>query len=135
MGFLDSLKELSMGQLVSRLYDSIKEFVSDVGEVLDDNREMTASRIEELREHIEKRLKGKENVEDNAALLKLIDLFAEDKAILEFIRYDAGEWLDFLDAIKQNLRESKMVAGDEKTLQEINALEESIKRLEAILRK
>ncbi len=94
---------LSLGDLISRLHSAILDFVNTIDETLRQNGELGMSDIRSLRDHIRVRLQKNEDIEDNKKLLKVLDLFATNKAVMELVREDAEEWLMFLDDIEKGL--------------------------------
>ncbi|MCL5430287.1 MAG: hypothetical protein M1504_02305 [Candidatus Marsarchaeota archaeon] len=129
----DGIKKLSLGELVSRLYNSIKSLSGDIGKLVGRNREMSLVELAELRKQIKERLdKGIERTE-NERLIKLIDLFREDKNAIELIKIEMDEWLSFLDAMKDHLDDVRKGATDEE-LKEIGKMKSDITRLQNILR-
>lgn len=131
---LESLKNLSINDLMGRLHRSISAASENVGRLTEKNREIPLAEIIELRNHIRHRLgEGEERLE-NQKLLKLVELFKEDKNALELIKIDLDEWVEFLDALKENLdRGLGSLSKDE--VKEIDKLRSDITRIQAMLRK
>lgn len=128
---LDDIRTLSLNNLISRLHDAVVEFVKNVGSIVQENKELAMSDIRDLREHISRKLANNEEVADNKKLLKLLDLFATDKAVLELIKEDAEEWVGMLEAIEERLesRGENITKGERREIDEINRLTSEIKRL------
>ena len=97
------VRGLSIGDLLSRLHSAILGFVGTLGETLSINSQVSTADIRELREHIRGRLQRNEDITDNQKLLKVLDLFATNKAVLELTREDADEWLRFIEDIERGL--------------------------------
>ncbi|MDE1873602.1 MAG: hypothetical protein KGI04_00575 [Candidatus Micrarchaeota archaeon] len=99
----EAFAKLSLGTLLEKLHGSLKTFANQVEGVVEQNKSMSLEEIGELREHVQRRLSSNEEVEDNKKILNLLELFSTDKAVLEVIRKNSGEWLRLLDAIEGNL--------------------------------
>ncbi len=129
----DHLSSISLGNLLNRLHESIVRFVHNVEEIVHENNNIKLAEIEQLREHIEERIKKGEDVADNERTLKIIELFLTDKYVMEFIKEDAGEWLDFINTLEHHLSEKKAVSGEDK--ESIDEISKNIVKLQEILRK
>lgn len=125
------IRELSLDGLFDKLHKLMSSLVGDVESVIEDNKEVGMSDIRDLREHISERLSKKEEIQDNEKILKLLNLFSEDKAVLEIIREDAQEWVELLEAIEQNIRSSgvDLTPRERNEIKEINRLTTEIKGL------
>ena len=134
---LESLKKLSLNELITRLHESIGSFSRNISKLTERNRELTLVDIIELRNHVKKKLEAHEESAENERLLKLIELFKDDKNALELARIDVDEWIDFLDAIKFHLEQSKgaLSKEEQEEIRDIEKLREDITRLQAVLRK
>ncbi len=134
---LESLKKLSLNELLSRLHESISGFSRDIGRLTDRNRELTLVDIIELRNHVKRKLEAHEEGAENEKLLKLIGLFKDDKNALELARMDVEEWIDFLDAIKFHLeqRRGALSAEEKEELKDMEKLRADITKLQAVLRR
>lgn len=131
---LESLKSFTLNELFDRLHRSIKAFVGSMSKINEMNSTISENDIAQLREHIKQRLTKNEDTDDNGKMLKLIDLFSTDKAVMELIKSDAEEWVEFLDAMKENL--DKTSEGATKTeLIEINKIKKDIDQLKFTIRK
>lgn len=125
------VRELSLDSLFDNLHRLMSNLVKDIDSVIEDNKEVGLNDVRELREHISSRLNKKEEIQDNEKLLKLLNLFSEDKAVLEIIREDAEEWVELLDAIEDNIRSSglPLTKSEQKEIKEIKRLTTEIKSL------
>lgn len=132
----DDLKHLSLGELFSRLHRAIVDFVDTLDETIEDNRQVGAGDIRELRQHISERLGKNEEIDDNKKLLKVLDLFANNSAIMELVREDADDWLDFIEAIEKQIQE-KGDAGKltKEELADIDKIKEMTSQIKAMIRK
>jgi transcriptional regulator of heat shock response len=125
------VRELSLDSLFERLHRLMSNLVKDIDSVIEDNKEVGMADVRELREHISTRLNKKEEIKDNEKLLKLLNLFSEDKAVLEIIREDAEEWVDLLDAIEESIRATglPLTNSEQNEIKEIKRLTAEIKSL------
>jgi hypothetical protein len=130
---LNTLKKLSLNELITSLHDLISSFSRGLGKIIQRNEELQTKDLDELREHIRARLDAGEEKADNEKLLKLIDLLKDDKNAFDLMSKDVSEWLEFLDAIEEHVGEGVMGlgAGEQKKLQE---LKEGLFELKEMLR-
>jgi ElaB/YqjD/DUF883 family membrane-anchored ribosome-binding protein len=128
---LEGLSKLSINKLVNMLREAISRVVNDLDKIVEENKSLSMTEINTLREHIEERLNRGENVKENEELIKLIDLFLTDKYVLEFIKGDSEEWLSFITAIRESVEAGKLKPGSEDGKDVMG----TIKELESILRK
>ena len=111
----ERFSSLKLGELFSKLHSSIIDFARDTSKVSDLNDSINTGTIDELRDHITERLNNNENIDENKALLKTLDLFVTDKAFIRLIKEDSEEWLGFLDAIQESLlRMDHNLSGEDK---------------------
>ena len=99
-----SLTNLSINELLGRLRSAILSFTESVDKVIEGNKRITASDITTLRKHVKDRLAKGESPAENAKILELLELFTTDKIVLELVREDAEEWLEFLDEIEHYIK-------------------------------
>lgn len=126
----NDLKESSLDSLFGKLHGLMVNLVRDVDSVIEDNKEMSMDSIRGLRDHINYKLSKKEEIADNEKLLKLLNLFSEDKAVIEIIREDSEEWVKLLEAIEKGLSSNGAVtAREKKEIKEIKRLTGEIKQL------
>lgn len=130
---LNTLKKLSLNELITSLHDLISSFSRGLGKIIQKNEELQTKDLDELREHIQARLNAGEEKVDNEKLLKLIDLLKDDKNAFGLMSKDVSEWLEFLDAIEEHIREGVMGlgVGEQEKLQE---LKENLFELKEMLR-
>jgi len=129
---MKDIKDLSLDGLFGRLHQLMVNLVGDIDSVIQDNKEMSMDEIRNLRTHINYKLGKKEEMYDNQKLLKLLNLFSEDKAVLEIIREDAEEWLELLEAIESNIvgdGSRKLTQREEREVKQIGNLTKQIKTL------
>ena len=120
---------LSLNELIKKLYDSIKNFAKNMEKVTEMNNKITHSEIMELKEHIVNRLNNGEEVEDNKKLIDLLEVLSKDESIIQIIKDDAEEWISLLDAIENNIKLDgrKLNNNEEKELKQINYMATSMK--------
>ncbi|MGC8699882.1 MAG: hypothetical protein ACP5RK_02685 [Candidatus Micrarchaeia archaeon] len=126
------LRSLSLGGLFAKLRDALIALTRDLDKFIDEsNRVISKDDIEELRNHIQERLNRNEEIDDNKKLKELLDLFATDQAVIEWIREDANSWIAMLDSIIENLSKRKEPLTDEerKELEDLIGIASQIKGL------
>mgnify|MGYP001626160699 CR=1 FL=1 len=108
------LRSLSLGGLFAKLRDALISLTRDLDKFIDESSKVISKDdIEELRNHIQERLNRNEEIDDNKKLKELLDLFATDQAVIEWIREDADSWIAMLDSIIENLSKRKEPLTDE----------------------
>lgn len=124
---------VSFGSLIERFHRAIVDFVGAIDETIKQDRSVGAHEIRQLRDHIQQRLQNNESPDDNKQLLKVLDLFVSNSAVIELIREDAEDWLRFLDDIEKSIEQKSHGEGlsdDElKELRDIKRLTGEIKEL------
>ena len=125
---LEQLKKLSLNELIAALQDQIVSFSRGLDRLVDKNRGIDTNEIDQLRDHIKARLQAGTERAENERMLKLVNLFSEDKKALDLIRKDVDEWLEFLDAINSH------VGGDSNPV-EAERLRKDLNKLRIELRK
>ncbi|MDE1868348.1 MAG: hypothetical protein KGH60_00040 [Candidatus Micrarchaeota archaeon] len=128
---LDGIKNKGLNDLIMRLHSAIRTFVKDIDEVVAHNQNAKLDEINELRDHINERLKAQEDIPDRDKILELLDLLVEDKAVLELVREDAEEWVRLLDAIEISVadEELELTAEQQEQVKKIGELSAKIKEL------
>lgn len=131
MSIADGIKSLTLDGLLERLHAALKGFAKDMDEVIGENESVSSDDLSELREHIRQRLDRNEEITDNEKLLKLLNLFATDREVLEIVREDAEEWIALLESIEERIKSSpgKPTQEEESDLAEIRRLSGEIKAL------
>ncbi|MDE1856874.1 MAG: hypothetical protein KGH98_02190 [Candidatus Micrarchaeota archaeon] len=125
------LTETRVGVLLGKLHSSLVEFVRGMDSIVEENRSMSMSEIHALRDAVHARLTEDRDIEDKKRLLKLLDLFAKDRAVLSIIKEDAKSWLKLLDTIEETLarNERELTSDEKKEVQEIRRLSTEIRQL------
>ncbi len=101
-------EELSLSELISKLHKAITEFTETVDALIEHNKTINYKEINDLRILIKNRIKKGEDIDDNKKILNLLELFSSNKSILELIREDVDEWIDFIEAIEENLNNKEL---------------------------
>lgn len=125
---LEQLKKLSLNELITALQDQIVSFSRGIDKLIDKNKEFNTNEIDQLRDHIKSRLEAGPESAENERLLKLINLFSDDKQALNLMRKDVDEWLEFLDAVDGH------IGSDSKSV-ETEQLRKDLTKLRLELRK
>ncbi len=126
---IDGMDE-KLGNLFDKLHSLMKSLAKDIEEVIEENREISTSSVRELRDKISERLGRNEEIEDNKKLLRLLNLFAMDKAVMEILKEDSDEWIALLNDIEENLSSNgKLTQKERKEIKEIRHLTSEIKMI------
>ncbi len=130
----EGLKRLSLNELITLLHNSLSNLSKGVEALANSNKQVADEDIAELRDHITSKLQKHSDVFDNARLLKILDLFKEDKKALDVMKDDVEEWIAFLDAIRYNVEKMEKDAGIVE-LRELDDIKDKIDKLKEALRK
>ncbi|MCL4383075.1 MAG: hypothetical protein M1168_00785 [Candidatus Marsarchaeota archaeon] len=133
MSFSNIFEELSLNELILRLHKLITEFTETLDTLIDHNKTINYKEINELRTLIKTRIRRGEDIEDNKKLLNLLELFSSNKSILELIREDVDEWIDFIEAIDKLVNDKKLNANKEE-IEDIEKIKQLNLNLKTILR-
>jgi hypothetical protein len=127
----DLLSGLSINELLSKLHDAIKEFAETIDSLIEHNKSVNYKEINELRNMIKSRIKNGENIEDNTKILKILELFSANKSVMELVREDVDEWIEFIDTIEEGIKNSKinLKSQDELEFKKIQKMNEELKAL------
>ncbi len=120
---------IPLNKLLEMLHDLMRSLVSDVDSIIADNEEVSIEDVRKLRDHINGRIGVGEELRENGMLLKLLNLFSEDKAVLEIIREDSKEWVELLDNIERGLKGNSSSTRERKEMKEIRRLTSEIRDL------
>jgi hypothetical protein len=133
-GLMDGIKNVTLSNLFGSLHEAMLNFVKSLDSLIAENKDLTLEDIKTLREHIKERLQGSEEITDKQKLLKLLDLFSTDRAVVELMKEEAEEWLEMLEAIEDNIAShgGEETAQEKEELEKIHRLTSEIK---AVLRK
>lgn len=128
---VDDIRNLSLSNLFGSLHESMLNFIKSLDSLIAENRAISLDGIRTLRAHIKERLDGNEEITDKQILLKLLDLFSTDKAVVGLMKEEAQEWLEMLEAIESNIaNQSRELTEQEKEeVEKINKLSMEIKAL------
>ena len=129
----EELSKISLSRLFSILTDSMTRMVEGLRGLIKNNEVVDDNTVRELREHIKNRLAVGEERVDNQNILKLLDLFSENKEVIEFIKEEAEEWLDLVEAIEKHVESGDKVLT-EKEQEEVRELKELTDKIKHTLR-
>ena len=129
----EELSKISLSRLFSILTDSMTRMVEGLKGLVKRNEIVDDNTVRELREHIKNRLAIGEEKVDNQNILKLLDLFSENKEVIEFIKEEAEEWLDLVEAIEKHIESGDKVLS-EKEQEEVKELKELTDKIKHTLR-
>ncbi len=131
MDFMEGIKLMSLGEVLSKLSDAIKSFVKDVRDLSEDNESVSLTEIRELRNFAREKIDEGVDPLENTRIINLLNVFVEDKNFIELTKEDADEWLEFLEAIEAGIRKGdiSLTEKEEKELKDIERLTEKIKSL------
>ena len=129
----EELSKISLGRLFSILTDSMTRMVEGLKGLINKNETVDDNTVREIREHIKNRLAAGEERVDNQNILKLLDLFSENKEVIEFIKEEAEEWLELVEAIEKHI-ESGDKELSEKEQEEVMELKELMDKIKHTLR-
>jgi hypothetical protein len=129
----EELSKISLSRLFSILTDSMTRMVEGLRGLMKRNEIVDDSTVRELREHIKSRLAIGEERVDNQNILKLLDLFSENKEVIEFIKEEAEEWLELVEAIEKHIESGDRTLS-EKEQEEVRELKELTDKIKHTLR-
>ncbi len=125
----ENMSGVPLEKLLGRLHDLMRSLVSDVDSIIADNNEVSIDDVRKLRDHIKGRMGVGEELRENGMLLKLLNLFSEDKAVLEIIREDSNEWSELLENIENSIKGNGSSAREKREIKEIRRLTSEIRDL------
>ena len=129
----EELSKISLSRLFSILTDSMTRMVEGLKGLVKRNEIVDDSTVRELREHIKNRLAIGEERVDNQNILKLLDLFSENKEVIEFIKEESEEWLELVEAIEKHIESGDRTLS-EKEQEEVRELKELTDKIKHTLR-
>ncbi len=129
----EELSKISLGRLFSILTDSMTRMVEGLKGLMNKNETVDDNTVREIREHIKNRLAAGEEKVDNQNILKLLDLFSENKEVIEFIKEEAEEWLELVEAIEKHVESGDKELSD-KEQEEVMELKELMDKIKHTLR-
>ena len=133
-GLIDGIKNITLSNLFGSLHEAMLNFVKSLDSLIKENKDISLEDIKTLRDHIKERLQDSEEITDKQKLLKLLDLFSTDRAVVELMKEEAEEWLEMLEAIEDNIsnQEGELNAQEKEEIEKIHKLTAEIK---AVLRR
>jgi flagellar motility protein MotE (MotC chaperone) len=128
---IDGIKSLSLSGLFESLHQSMLNFAGSLGSLIEENKAVSLDDIRTLRAHIKDRLAGNEEITDKQKLLKLLDLFSTDRAVVELMKEEAQEWVEMLEGIENSITKQgvELTAQEKEEVEKIGRLTAEIKGL------
>ena len=131
---IDGIKNLSLGGLFESLHQSMLSFVGSLDSLIEENKEMSLEDIKTLRAYIKEKLAGDEEITDKQKLLRLLDLFSTDKAVVGLMKEEAEEWIEMLEGIENSIsKQGRELTEDEKD--EIDKIGRLTAEIKAMIRR
>ena len=120
---------MTLSNLFGSLHESMLGFIKGLDDLISENKNVTFTDIKALREHIKGRLDDKEEITEKHKLLKLLDLFSTDKAVIELMKDEAEEWLGLLEAIETSIenQDRELTVKEKEEIEKIRRLTAEIK--------
>lgn len=128
---LDGIRNLSLGNLFGSLHETMLNFVKSLDSLIAENKAITLDDIKTLRGYIKEKLAGNERIDDKQKLLRLLDLFATDRAVIELMKEEAEEWVEMLEAIESSIssQDKELTEQEKDEVEKINQLTAEIKAM------
>jgi DNA-directed RNA polymerase beta' subunit len=131
---LDGIKGLSLSNLFGSLHEAMLNFVKSLDSLIAENKAITLDDIKTLRGYIKEKLAGNEQIDDKQKLLRMLDLFSTDRAVIELMKEEAEEWVEMLEAIEGNIsNQDKELTEQEK--EEVEKIHQLTSEIKAMIRK
>ncbi len=122
------IKNLSVNDIIKKLYESVKSFAKGMESVVGMNDKVGRGEINELKSHLTEKLNKGDEVTDNSKLIQLLDILSKDQSIMHVIKDDAEDWLEMLEAIENNIKnKGELNMQEKKEVKQINKMTSSIK--------
>lgn len=125
----EMLSKLKLGELFQKLKIGLEDLVKESKNMSETNRSVAMSDIGAIRNHIVKKIGRKEDVKENQEILKVLDLFSDDRIFIDVIREESEEWLKFLDSIEKSVKGLDDASATPQEKKEVNDI---IKRIESV---
>ena len=125
----EMLSKLKLGELFQKLKIGLEDLVKESRNMSEVNRGVAMSDIGAIRNHIVKKISRKEDVKENQEILKVLDLFSDDRIFIDVIREESEEWLKFLDSIEKSVKGLDDASATPQEKKEVNDI---IKRIESV---
>ena len=82
----EMLSKLKLGELFQKLKIGLEDLVKESKNMSETNRSIAMSDIGAIRNRIVKKIGRKEDVKENQEILKVLDLFSDDRIFIDVIR-------------------------------------------------
>ena len=125
----EMLSKLRLGELFQKLKAGLEYLVKESKNMSEANRSVAMSDVGAIRNHIMKKINRREDVKENQEILKVLELFSDDRIFIDVIREESEEWLKFLDSIEKSV---KGLDSADATPQEKKEVNDIIKRIESV---
>ncbi|MCL5007053.1 MAG: hypothetical protein M1164_00010 [Candidatus Marsarchaeota archaeon] len=125
----EMLSKLKLGELFQKLKIGLEDLVKESKNMSETNRSIAMSDIGAIRNRIVKKIGRKEDVKENQEILKVLDLFSDDRIFIDVIREESEEWLKFLDSIEKSVKGLDDASATPQEKKEVNDI---IKRIESV---
>jgi hypothetical protein len=125
----EMLSKLRLGELFQKLKAGLEDLVKESKNMSEANRSVAMSDVGAIRNHIMKKINRREDVKENQEILKVLELFSDDRIFIDVIREESEEWLKFLDSIEKSV---KGLDSADATPQEKKEVNDIIKRIESV---
>jgi hypothetical protein len=131
---LDGIKNLSLSNLFGNLHEAMLNFVKSLDSLIVENKAISLDDIKILRGYIKEKLADNERIDDKQKLLRMLDLFSTDRAVIELMKEEAEEWVEMLEAIEGNItNQDKELTDQEK--EEVEKIHQLTSEIKAMIRK
>jgi hypothetical protein len=125
----EMLSKLKLGELFQKLKVGLEDLVKESRNMSETNRSVAMSDIGAIRGHIMKKINRKEDVKENQEILKVLELFSDDRIFIDVIKEESEEWLKFLDSIEKSVKGLDNATATPQEKKEVNDI---IKRIEGV---
>lgn len=131
---MDGIRLSSLSEALTKLSTAIREFVHEIGELSEENENVSLTEIREIRDFAKKKIESGSDPIENARVINLLNVFVEDKNFIELTKEDTDEWLEFLEAIEAGIKKGDINLND-KEREELEDIKELTDRIKKMIRK
>ena len=124
----EMLSKLRLGELFQKLKAGLEDLVKESKNMSEANRSVAMSDVGAIRNHIMKKINRREDVKENQEILKVLELFSDDRIFIDVIKEESEEWLKFLDSIEKSVKGLDSADAPPQEKKEVNDI---IKRIES----
>ena len=130
----EMLSKLKIGELFQKLKIGLEDLVRESGNMSNANNSVSLSDISKIRNHITKKISKKEDTWENQELMKVLDLFSDDKVFMEVIKEESAEWLKFLESLEKSVKDLDTSSATKKEKKEVDDILEKIESVKGLIR-